>query len=241
MEFPPVAHRFFVPGWSGMIFPRRPAGQTRRANAGTVEAACVFARLGNTRRVNEKFAAALRRFDEANAHDPHRENGRPRELVYAERLTHWVLKLCPAASEPLRLAARCQHLRRWESPRENYPATRAGYLKWRADLKQFHAEKAGAILRETGCDDETIRRVQDLNLKKNFPADPEVRVLEDALCLVFLEFQFAALAAKSDDEKMINAVRKSWAKMTEAARAEALKLNFGAREKLIIAQALKAA
>jgi hypothetical protein len=80
--------------------------------------------------------------------------------------------------------------------------------------------------------------VQDLNLKKNFPADPEIRVLEDALCLVFLEFQFAALVAKSDDGKMINAVRKSWEKMTEPARAEALKLNFGAREKNLIERAL---
>jgi len=44
------------------------------------------------------------------------------------------------------------------------------------------------------------------------------------LCLVFLEFQLTALAAKSDDDKMINALRKSWEKMTEAARrAEALK------------------
>ena len=189
--------------------------------------------------MNEQFQAALRRFDGENSRDPNRENGQPRELLYAERLTHWVLKLCPNASEALRLAARCQHICRWESPRENYPLTRPGYLKWRADLKKFHAEKSGAILREVGYDDDTIRRVQDLNLKKNFPTDGEVRVLEDALCLVFLEFQFAALAAKSDDEKMINAVRKSWAKMTEAARAEALKLNYGAHEKNLIGRALK--
>jgi hypothetical protein len=188
--------------------------------------------------VNEKFAAAIRRFDEENARDPHQENGQPRELLYAERLTRWVQKLSPNASEPLRLAARCQHICRWESPRENYPMTRAGYLKWRADLKKFHAEKSGQILREAGYDEETIRRVQDLNLKKNFPNDPEARVLEDALCLVFLEFQFATLAAKSDDEKMINALRKSWDKMTEAARAEALKLNYGEREKALISKAL---
>ena len=88
-------------------------------------------------------------------------------------------------------------------------------------------------------DEAIVRRVQDLNLKKNFPADAECRVLEDALCLVFLEFQFAALAAKSDDEKMINALRKSWEKMTDAARSEALKLNFGAREKSLVERALK--
>jgi hypothetical protein len=190
----------------------------------------------------EKFAAALRRFDEENSRDPNHENAggvsHPRELLYAQRLTAWVLRIAPDASEALRLAARCQHICRWESPRENYPMTRAGYLKWRADLKKFHAEKSGAILQETGYDNETTRRVQDLNLKKNFPADAETRTLEDALCLVFLEFQLADLAAKSDDHKMINALQKSWGKMTEGARAEALKLNYGEREKALLHRAL---
>jgi hypothetical protein len=201
-------------------------------------AACNFSLFGKNYRVNEKFNAAIARFDAENSRDPNLENGRPRELLYAERLTSWVMKLCPDAAEILRLAARCQHIRRWESPRENYPMTRPGYLKWRADLKKFHAEASGAILREVGYDDETIRRVQDLNLKQDFPANPDGRVLEDALCLVFLEFQFAALAAKSDDEKMVNALKKSWGKMTEAARTEALKLHFSDREQQLLARAL---
>jgi hypothetical protein len=185
-----------------------------------------------------QFEAAIRRFDAENARDPNLENGRPRELLYAHRLTGWVLQLCPDASEELRLAARCQHIRRWEIPRDSYPMTRAGYLKWRADLKIFHAQKAGEILRETGCDETVIRRVQDLNLKKNFPADPESRVLEDALCLVFLQFQLADLAGKTDEDKTINALRKSWAKMSGAGRAEALKLDFGPREKNLLQRAL---
>jgi Domain of unknown function (DUF4202) len=186
----------------------------------------------------KKFEAAIHRFDEENGRDPNLENGQPRELLYATRLTDWVLRLSPNAGEALRLAARCQHLCRWQIPRASYPMTRPGYLKWRADLKKFHAQRAGEILREVGCDDETIRRVQDLNLKKNFPADPECRVLEDALCLVFLEFQCADLAAKTDDDKMVNALKKSWEKMTEAARAEALKLNYSTREKELIQKAL---
>src|SRR5277367_4291602 len=111
----------------------------------------------------QKFEAALRRFDEENSHDPNQENGRPRELLYAERLTNWVLRLSPNASEALRLAARCQHLCRWHIPRSDYPMTRPGYLKWRADLKKFHAQKAVEILRKVGCDENLIRRVQDLN------------------------------------------------------------------------------
>ncbi len=164
----------------------------------------------------KRFELVLRRFDAENARDPNVERvagqSYPRELIYAQWLTDWVLKLAPNAGEPLRLAARCQHLCRWEIPRNSYPLDKPGYLRWRADLKKFHADKAGEILREVGYDAATIRRVQELNLKQNFPADLEVRVLEDALCLVFLERQFAALAAKSGDDKMINALQKSWKK-----------------------------
>jgi Domain of unknown function (DUF4202) len=190
----------------------------------------------------QRFESALRRFDEENSRDPNHEavDGipHPRELLYAQRLVNWVLRLCPGASEELRLAARCQHICRWETPRQSYPMTRAGYLQWRATLKKFHAQKAGDILREAGYPEEVIRRVQDLNLKKHFPDDPEARVLEDALCLVFLEFQLADLAARTAEDKTINALQKSWQKMTEAARAEALKLNYGKREKALLERAL---
>jgi len=189
-----------------------------------------------------RFEAALRRFEEENSHDPNLEtvNGisHPRELLYAQRLTDWVLRLCPVASEELRLAARGQHICRWEIPRQSYPMTRAGYLQWRAALKKFHAQKTGDLLREAGYPEDVLRRVQDLNLKKHFPDDPEARVLEDALCLVFLEFQFADLAAKTAADKTINALQKSWQKMTEAARVEALKLNYGKREKALLERAL---
>ena len=190
-----------------------------------------------------RFEAALRRFDEENARDPNTEtaNGivQPREWLYARRLSDWVGRLCPDASEPLRLAARCQHLCRWEIPRNSYPMTRAGYLQWRANLKKYHAQKAGDILRELGYPEAVVRCVQDLNLKKHFPDDPETRVLEDALCLVFLEYQLADLAVKTAEDKTINALRKSWQKMTPAGRAEALKLNYGPREKVLLERALK--
>ena len=189
-----------------------------------------------------RFAEAIRRFDAENSLDPNTEivNGQnhPRELLYARWLTDWVLKLSPDASELLRLAARCQHICRWEIPRNSYPMDKPGYLRWRADLKKFHADKSGRILREVGYDEATVQRVQELNLKKNFPSDREVCVLEDALCLVFLERQLAPLAAKSDDEKMINALQKSWKKMTAAARDEALKLNYAPRERALIEKAL---
>ena len=189
-----------------------------------------------------RFDEAIRRFDEENACDPNVElvdgKSMPCELVYARRLSEWVAQLAPNASEPLRLAARCQHICRWTIPRDRYPITRPGYLKWRSDLKSFHAQKAGEILAELGYPPETVARVQSLNLKKSLATDPECQVLEDALCLVFLQHQLTALAAKTAEEKVINALRKSWQKMSPTGREHALRLPFSEHEKKLIEAAL---
>jgi hypothetical protein len=116
--------------------------------------------------------------------------------------------------------------------------TRGGYLQWREGLKKFHAQKAGELLRESGYDELFIARVQALNLKKHFPDDPEARVLEDALCLVFLERQLKELADKTTEDKVINALRKSWKKMTPAGQALALGLKLGPREQALVQRAL---
>ena len=190
----------------------------------------------------ERFTAALRRFDAANSADPNSEIvdgvARPRERVYAERLTQWVVRLAPDASEALRLAARCQHICRWQIPRSAYPMDRAGYLKWRSELKKFHAKKSGEILREVGYPAEMVERVQELNLKQKFPHDAETRLLEDALCLVFLQYQFADLAARTAPDKVIAALQKSWAKMSPTARQEAMRLNYTEMEHRLLAIAL---
>src|SRR5258708_25964427 len=190
----------------------------------------------------KRFETALSRFDEENARDPNVEDAdgaaQPRELVYSRWLTDWVLKLCPEASEELRLAARCQHICRWMVPRASYPMTRAGYLKWREGLKRFHARKSAEILHKAGYSEDSIARVRALNLKKDFPDDPECRVLAAALCLVFLERQFATLAAKTADDKIITALQKAWKKMTPAARTLAATLSYGPREKALLDTAL---
>jgi Domain of unknown function (DUF4202) len=180
-----------------------------------------------------RFQAAISRIDAANAADP-----RGQELPYAQRLSAWVERLCPTAAEPLRLAARAQHLRRWESPRDSYPTGRIGYLRWREDLKQFHAEKAGEILAAVGYDAPTVDRVQQLIRKRNFPRDAEGRVLEDALCLVFLETQFTETVEKTGEEKMVVILQKTWRKMTPQAQQIALTLPMSAECRALVERAL---
>jgi hypothetical protein len=195
-----------------------------------------------TEKFSAAFAEAIRRFDEANRRDPNREEAGgeswPRELLYAERLTNWVKRLAPDASERLLLAARSQHLCRWEIPRSSYEMTRAGYLRWRAELKELHARKAGEILREAGYSDEMISEVQDLIRKKNLGRDPECQVLEDALCLVTLEFQLDDLIRKTDPDKMVSILRKTWKKMSAQAQAEAMKLTYSDGARAILQKAL---
>jgi hypothetical protein len=189
-----------------------------------------------------RFTGAIRRFDEENGRDPHLVivdgAAQPHELVYAQRLTEWVLRLQPNASKPLLLAARSQHICRWLVPRNSYDMTRAGYLRWRNDLKQMHAKKSAEILREVGYDETTIGRVVDLNLKKGLGRDEECQVLEDALCLVTLQYQLAELMEKTDPDKMVGILQKTWKKMSEAARAEALALPFTEAESALIRKAL---
>jgi Domain of unknown function (DUF4202) len=185
---------------------------------------------------------AIRRFDEANGADPNTivVDGKPvpYELFYSQRVTEWVERLRPNASPSLLLAARCQHICRWKIPRSSYPKTRAGYLKWRTDLKEFHAKLSGEILLESGCSPDLTARVQELNLKKDLGRDEELQVLEDALCLVTLQYQLTDLIQKTDPEKMPGILQKTWKKMSPRAREEALRLPYPESQRSLLEQAL---
>jgi hypothetical protein len=189
-----------------------------------------------------RLEQAFLRFDEANAEDPNTElvDGRevPKELAYGRRMSARLATFAPDARETVRLAARAQHIRRWEIPRESYPAGRAGYLKWRTDLYKRHGDTAAEIMQEVGYDDDTIERVRTLLRKRGLKTDPDVQLLEDVICLVFLEHYFHEFAKKHDDEKLIPIVQKTWKKMSEAAHEAALRLDYAPEDLAIIQKAL---
>jgi hypothetical protein len=172
-----------------------------------------------------RFEAAITRLDAANAEDPNTEEANgvtlPKELLYAQRMTTWLHRLAPDASETLRLAARAQHVRRWAIPRRDYPMTRTGYLKWRTTLYRFHADTAGDILREVGYDDAMVATVQSLLRKERLKRNPDMQCLEDVICLVFLESYFANFAPQYDEQKVIDILRKTWRKMSPQGQSAA--------------------
>ncbi len=188
-----------------------------------------------------KNAYAL--FDEANAKDPNKESFKgelvPKELIYGQRMTQTLEKFEPEASEALKLAARSQHICRWEIPRDNYPMDRVGYLKWREELKKFHAEKASKILGDINYDSEIIDRVSFLLQKKKLKKDNETQVLEDVICLVFLNFYYEPFLKKHTEEKIIDILQKTWRKMSENGHRAALKLSYSEKALTLIQKALK--
>jgi hypothetical protein len=178
-----------------------------------------------------RFERAIAGFDAANAADPNREvDGgleRPKELVYAERMTAMLARFAPDAPEVVRLAARCQHIERWKIPRDSYPMDRIGYLQWRKRLNKFHGEVAGGILREAGYDEPTVARVARLLMKEGLKSDPEAQTLEDVVDLVFLEHYLADFVAKHgqyDIAKFTDILAKTAKKMSPRGRAAAVTL-----------------
>src|SRR5260221_4180691 len=170
--------------------------------------------------------AALAAIDAANGADPTivtvRDPSGPKEIIHADLVTDWVLRLKPDAGEALLLAARGHHFRRWTVPRTSYPAGRSGYLRWRKDLHAQHANELGVVLADAGYDEATISRVQSIVRKDGLTRAAEnddVQVLEDALCLVFLETQLVETAAKLDPAKLPGVITKTAAKMSAAGRA----------------------
>ena len=176
----------------------------------------------------ERFRAAIGRIDDANRDDPNREmhNGeeRPRELLYAERMSACLERIAPDAPEVVHLAARAQHVRRWEIPRDRYPMDREGYRRWRTDLGKFHAGTTGRILRGVGYDEATAERVGSLLRKEQLKIDPDCQLLEDVICMVFLEYELADFAKKHDEEKLIHILRRTWKKMSPRGHQAALAL-----------------
>ena len=190
-----------------------------------------------------RFDDAIRMFDQANSEDPNIEviNGQPmpKELVYGQRMSARLAVFAPDAPETVKLAARAQHIRRWEVPRDTYPEGRAGYLKWRTDLYKRHAEIAGEIMGDVGYDAEPIDRVQTLLRKRGLKTDPDVQLMEDIICLVFLEHYFHDFARKHDEEKLISIVQKTWNKMTEQAHEVALQLDYAPDDVAVIQKAVQ--
>jgi hypothetical protein len=192
---------------------------------------------------NQSYQNAIKLIDQANNEDPNREswNGSdyPKELLYSERMSAWLEKLRPDASDLLKIAARAQHICRWMIPRNQYPKTRVGYLEWRTGLYSFHAEKAATIMAQCGYDEDSIKKVKRILKKRGLKKDQDAQTIEDVACLVFLESYFNEFVHEyGDEEKIISIVQKTWNKMSLQAQEAALGMKLADNAARIVQKAL---
>jgi hypothetical protein len=182
-----------------------------------------------------RFERVIAEIDDVNARDPKTVDvdghAAPAELLYGQRMSAVLAMMAPEASELLRIAVRGQHIERWTSPRASYPAGRAGYLKWRSDLKDFHARRLNGIMIAAGYAPEETARVGALVRKERLRTDPEAQTLEDVACIVFLAHYLEEFLGKTDadDAKLARILAKTWTKMSEQGHTHAGKLDLPAR------------
>lgn len=179
-------------------------------------------------------------FDAYNANDPvvETENGTAiaKELLYAKRMTRKLLDYVPQANECLQLAARSQHIGRWEIGRGKYPMNKKGYFQWRNELKKHHASITSQILNNCGYDQDSVNKVCSLLLKNSENLDAQV--LEDVICLVFLEYYVDEFASKHEDSKVVDILRKTAKKMSPQAFEAVSQVPLSNRIKNLINEAV---
>ena len=178
----------------------------------------------------KRFDDVIAAIDDANARDPKvvQIGGRtvPAELLYGQRMSDALAGMAADASELLRIAVRGQHIERWTSPRSGYPVGRAGYLKWRNDLKEYHARRLGEIMTAAGYEPQDAGRVSALVRKERLRSDPEVQMLEDVVCVVFLDHYLDDFMGKTNEAKLARILAQTWGKMSAQGHAHAGKLDL---------------
>lgn len=190
-----------------------------------------------------RLETVLDKIDAANAADPNfvviDSRDVPAELAYGQRMSAMLDRVYPEAGELLRVAARAQHIRRWEVPRASYPMDRPGYLRWRKDLGRKHAQWTAELMTQCGYDESEIERTSALVRKDNFRRDGEAQAVEDIASLVFLVHYADDFAAKHEAEKVIAILAKTLGKISDRGKAAAadLPLSAGVRSALAAAMA----
>jgi|SRR5690606_32331231 len=191
--------------------------------------------------MENRIQQALNKFDDYNRNDPNTFNWQgteyPQELFLAEKLYHWIFKLSPSPSVALKLASRAQHIGRWEISRDSFPMDKVGYLSWRKHLAHHHAKITRSILGSLDFSEDIINQVEQIILKKSIKSTPDVQTMENALCLVFLEFQYEDFHPKYED-KIVNILKRSLLKMDKTGHNFALNLPYSKNGSKFIEAAL---
>lgn len=164
--------------------------------------------------------AVFKDIDAANSADPRTEfadgAGWPVELLYSQRMSACLDALYPGASAALKIAARGQHIGRWQIPRTSYPLGRAGYHAWRNACREHHAALVASIMERHGFGATDRAQAGKIIRKDQLKSDPEVQALENVVGVVFARYYLADFVRKNHGAgtaKIVEILRKTIRKM----------------------------
>ena len=106
---------------------------------------------------------------------------------------------------------------------------KAGYLRWKRDQRQRHADDVADLLAGCHYAADEIAQVQAWVRRDQLATDPGSQAVEDAACLVFIETQLASVADKLDHDHLVDVIRKTAKKMSPAALDAVSRIPLGRR------------
>lgn len=189
----------------------------------------------------DKLNTVFEEIDRLNQQDPNKVEWQgqsvAKEWLYGLRMSEALHAYQPEANEALQIAARAQHIGRWKIPRSEYPMDRMGYLQWREKLKQLHSSIISDLLLEHHYSKDMIDEVIRLITKYKFKTNPDAQLLEDVVCIVFLQHYLDEFSQKHPEEKVIEILQKTWKKISPQGQSYILELPLSSTTKSFLDKA----
>ena len=162
----------------------------------------------------------------------------PSELLYSKRMMQILELISPSASNQIRIAAQCQHIKRWNVERSLFPMDRKGYHQWRQAVMSYQLEQTKEILLKHKVHEGDIDEIIETLSNQGNKSYPNSQLIEDTACLVFLKWYLEPFAQKHETDKVIDILRKTHRKISETGLEAISKLELSDNVKLLLQQAI---
>lgn len=139
------------------------------------------------------------------------------ELLYSNRMLSILEMLEPNSDYSTKLAAQCQHLKRWEIKRTEYPMTRQGYHQWRRVVMNHQLAQCKEVLIQSNIETDDIEEILSILRNQGNKMESKSQVIQDTACLVFVKWYLETFAVKHESSKVADILKKTKRKMSQKA------------------------
>ncbi|QQR81042.1 MAG: DUF4202 family protein [Deltaproteobacteria bacterium] len=121
---------------------------------------------------------------------------------------------------------------------KKYPEGSKGYHEYRYAQSKLSADFVEKKLREENFSPERLKKIRSIMMNRDVSPFPEGQVLEDALCLAFLEIKFEGYIPEWGEDKYIRILQNTLVKMSEKAKGLALTISYSPEGHTLLQKAL---